>query len=107
MSGKIIRPTKTMADNILCRVYEYESWHFEDCVIVRHKDGRFTALMMLDLDDGYIYYGLMRDLHLRGGLLISRKKLDTACENFEALPKDVFKETVDWSHVEEGNRYYP
>ena len=107
MSGTIIRPTMNMVSDVLCRIYEKETWILNDCAIVRHKDGRFTALMMLDLDDGYIYYGLIRDLHLRGGLLISRKKLDTACENFEALPKDVFIETVEWSYVEEGNRYYP
>ena len=107
MSGKVIRPTMTMADNILCRTYEYESWHFEDCVIVQHKSGGFSALMMLDLDDGYIYYGFIRNLHPRAGLRTTREKLDAACENFEALPKDVFEETVDWSHVEEGNRYYP
>ena len=107
MSGTIIRPTMTMVTDVLCRVYEKEVWILNDCAIVRHKDGRFMALIALDLEDGYVYYGFIHDLHPRAGLRTTRKKLDVACENFEALPKDVFIETVEWSHAEEGNRYYP
>ena len=107
MIGKVIRPTMRMADDILCRMHEYESWIFEDCAIIRHKDGRFSALLILRMDDGYIYYGFIHNLHPRAGLRTTREKMDAAWDNFEALPKDVFTETIDWSHVEEGNRYYP
>ena len=101
-----IRPTMTMADNILCRVYEYESWILNDCVIVEGKDGRFFALIFVDLEEfNVIYYGFIHDLHPRTTRLDARKKLDRACENYEALPTDVFMEKVDWAHVEEGHRY--
>ena len=108
MSGKIIRPTKTMADNVLYRVYEYESWILNDCAIVETKDGRFFALIFVDLEEfNVIYYGFIHDLHPRITRSDAREKLDRACENYEALPADVFMEKVDWAHVKEGNRYYP
>lgn len=101
-----IRPTMTMADNILCRAYEYESWILNDCVIVETKDGRFSALIFVDLEEfNVIYYGFIHNLHPRTSRSDARKKLDRACENYKALPFDVFMEKVDWAHVEEGHRY--
>ena len=85
MSIRIIRPTMTMVDNILCRVYEYESWIFNDCAIVQNRDRTFTALLMVQIDDGYLYYGFIPKLHPYAGLYSTREKLDTACENFEDL----------------------
>lgn len=106
MTIKVIRPTMTMADNILCRVYEYESWILNDCAIVETKDGRFFALIFVDLEEyNEIYYGFIRNLHPRITRSDARKKLDRACENYEPLPDDVFMEKVDWAHVEEGHRY--
>ena len=106
MTIKVIRPTMTMADNILCRVYEYESWILNDCTIVETKDGRFFALIFVDLEEfNVIYYGFIHNLHPRITRFDARKKLDRACENYEALPADVFREKVDWAHVEEGHRY--
>ena len=101
-----IRPTMTMADNVLCRVYEYESWILNDCAIVETKDGRFFALIFVNLEEfNVIYYGFSHNLHPRTSRSDARKKLDRACENFETLPADVFMEKVDWAHVEEGYRY--
>lgn len=106
MTIKVIRPTMTIADNILCRVYGYESWILNDCAIVETNDGRFFALIFVDLEEfNVIFYGFIRNLHPRTSRSDARRKLDRACENYEALPKDVFEETVDWSHVEEGHRY--
>ena len=107
MSIRIIRPTMTMVADVLCRVYEYESWIFNDCAIVQNRDRTFTALLMVQIDDGYLYYGFIPKLHPYAGLYSTREKLDTACENFEDLPKNAFIEAVDWAHVKEGNRYYP
>ena len=101
-----IRPTMTMADNVLYRVYEYESWILNDCAIVETKDGRFFALIFVDLEEFHvIYYGFIHNLHPRISRSDARKKLDRACENHEALPADVFMEKVDWTHVDEGHRY--
>ena len=106
MSGKIIRPTMTMADNVLYRVYEYESWILNDCAIVETKDGRFFALIFVDLEEFHvIYYGFIHNLHPRTTRSDACKKLDRACENYEPLPDDVFMEKVDWAHVDEGHRY--
>ena len=106
MNGKVIRPTMIMADNVLCRVYEYESWILNDCAIVETKDGRFFALIFVDLEEfNVIYYGFIHNLHPRTSRSDARKKLDRACENCEPLPADVFMEKVDWAHVEEGHRY--
>ena len=103
-----IRPTMTMVSDVLCRVHAYESWILNDCAIVETKDGRFLALIFVNLDEfNVMYYGFIHDLHPCITCRDAREKLDRACENYEALPKDVFEETVDWSHVEEGNRYYP
>lgn len=102
----ILRPTMAMVDNILCRVYEYESWILNDCTIVETKDGRFFALIFVDLEEfNEIYYGFIHNLHPRTSRSDARKKLDRACENYKALPFDVFMEKVDWAHVEEGHRY--
>lgn len=101
-----IRPTMTMVSDVLCCVYEYESWILNDCAIVETKDGRFFALIFVDLEEfNVIYYGFIHNLHLRITRSDTRKKLDRACENYEALPADVFMEKVDWAHVEEGHRY--
>ena len=101
-----IRPTMTMAVNVLCRVYEYESCILNDCAIMETKDGRFFALIFVDLEEFHvIYYGFIHNLHPRISRSDARKKLDRACENHEALPDDVFMEKVDWAHVEEGHRY--
>ena len=102
----ILHPTMTMVDNILCRVYEYESWILNDCTIVETKDGRFFALIFVNLEEfNVIYYGFIHNLHPRTTRSDARKKLDRACENYKALPFDVFTEKVDWAHVEEGHRY--
>lgn len=102
----ILRPTMAMVDNILCRVYEYESWILNDCTIVETKDGRFFALIFVDLEEfNVIYYGFIHNLHPRTSRSDARKKLDRACENYKALPFDAFMEKVDWAHVEEGHRY--
>lgn len=102
----ILRPTMNMVDNILCRTYEYESWILNDCTIVETKDGRFFALIFVDLEEfNVIYYGFIHNLHPRTSRSDARKKLDRACENYEPLPADVFMEKVDWAHVEEGHRY--
>ena len=99
-------PTMTMADNLLYRVYEYESWILDDCAIVETKDGRFFALIFVDLEEFHVmYYGFIHNRHPRISRSDARKKLDRACENHEALPDDVFMEKVDWAHVDEGHRY--
>ena len=101
-----IRPTVTMVADVLCRVHAYESWILNDCAIVETKDGRFFALIFVDLEEFHvIYYGFIHNLHPRISRSDARKKLDRACENHEALPADVFIEKVDWAHVEEGHRY--
>ena len=106
MSGKIIRPSMTAVSDVLCRVHAYESWILNDCAIVETKDGRFFALIFVDLDEfNEIYYGFIHNLHPRTSRSDARKKLDRACENYKALPFDVFMEKIDWAHVEEGHRY--
>ena len=101
-----IRPTMTMADNVLYRVYEYESWVLNDCAIVETKDGRFFALIFVDLEEFHvIYYGFIHNLQPRISRSDARKKLDRACENHDALPDAVSMEKVDWAHVDEGHRY--
>ena len=103
-----IRPSMTMVADVLCRVHAYESWILNDCAIALTKEGRFLALIFVDLEEFHvIYYGCIHNLHPRISHSDARKKLDRACENHEALPADVFIEKVDWAHVEEGNRYYP
>ena len=101
-----IRPTMTMVSDVLCRVHAYESWILNDCAIVEAKDGRFFALIFVNLEEfNVIYYGFIHNLHPRTSRSDARKKLDRACENYKALPFDVFTEKVDWAHVEEGHRY--
>lgn len=103
----IIRPTMTMVSDVLCRIHAYESWIFNDCAIAETKDGRFFALIFINLDEfNVMYYGFIDNLHLSITRSDARRKLDRACENHEALPDDVFMEKVDWAHVEEGHRYY-
>ena len=107
MSIKVIRPTMTMVADVLCRVHAYESWILNDCAIALTKEGRFLALIFVDLEEfNEIYYGSINDLHPRITRSDAREKLDGACENYEALPDDVFMEKIDWVHVEEGHRYY-
>ena len=106
MSIKVIRPTMTMVADVLCRVHAYESWILNDCAIALTKEGRFLALIFVDLEEFHvIYYGFIHNLHPRISRSDARKKLDRACENHEALPDDVFMEKVDWAHVDEGHRY--
>ena len=101
-----IRPTMTMVADVLCRVHAYESWILNDCAIALTKEGRFLALIFVDLEEFHvIYYGFIHNLHPRISRSDARKKLDRACENHEALPDDVFMEKVDWAHVDEGHRY--
>ena len=102
-----IRPTMTMVSDVLCRVHAYESWILNDCAIVETKDGRFFALIFVNLDEfNVMYYGFIHSLHPRITRFDAREKLDRACENYESLPDDVFREKVDWAHVDEGHRYY-
>ena len=105
MSGTIIRPTMNMVSDILCRVYEKETWILNDCAIIRTKDGRFAALIAKRMDDGDIYYGIIAGLHPCVSLHGTLQKLDIACENFEDLTRDTFREPVSWERVEMGNRY--
>ena len=101
-----IRPTMTMVSNVLCRFYNKETWVLNDCAIVEMKDGRFIGLVFVNLDEfNAIYYGFIDNLHPCITRFDARGKLDRACENYEALPADVFMEKVDWAHVEEGHRY--
>ena len=101
-----IRPTMTMVADVLCRVHAFESWILNDCAIALTKEGRFLALIFVDLEEfDVIYYGFIHDLHPRITRSDAREKLDRACENYEALPADVFIEKIDWAHVEEGHRY--
>lgn len=101
-----IRPTMTLVLDVLCRVHAFESWILNDCTIVETKDGRFSALIFVDLEEfDVIYYGFIHNLRPRTSRSDARKKLGRACENYEALPADVFMEKVDWAHVEEGHRY--
>ena len=102
-----IRPTVTMVSDVLCRVHAYESWILNDCTIALTKEGRFLALIFVDLEEfNEIYYGFIHSLHPCIPRPDARKKLDRACENHEALPADVFREKVDWVHAHEGHRYY-
>ena len=99
-----IRPTMTMVTDLLPRVKE--TWIFNDCAIAETKNGRFVGLVVIRLDEyNEHYFGVIPDLHTYGGIYDTREKLDHACENYEALPADVFMERVDWDHVEEGHRY--
>ena len=101
-----IRPTMTMVADVLCRVHAYESWILNDCAIAETKNGRFDGLVVIRLDEyNEHYFGIIPDLRTCGGIFDTREKLDHACENYEALPADVFMERVDWDHVEEGHRY--
>ena len=101
-----IRPTMTMVADVLCRVHAYESWILNDCAIALTKEGRFLALIFVDLEEfNVIYYGFIHNLHPRTSRSDARKRVDRACENYEALPADVFIEKIDWVHVEEGHRY--
>ena len=101
-----IRPTMTMVADVLCRVHAYESWILNDCAIALTKEGRFLALIFVDLEEfNVIYYGFIHALPPRITRSDAREKLDRACENYEALPADVFIEKIDWAHVEEGHRY--
>ena len=101
-----IRPTMTMVADVLCRVHAYESWILNDCAIAQTKDGRFLALIFVDLDEfNVMYYGFIDNLHPCISRPDAREKLDRACENYESLPADVFMEKVDWAHIEEGHRY--
>ena len=102
-----IRPTMTMVSDVLCRVHAYESWIFNDCAIVETKDGRFFALIFVNLEEfNEIYYGFIHSLRPCISRPDAREKLDRACENYESLPADAFREKVDWAHVDEGHRYY-
>ena len=102
-----IRPTMTMVSDVLCRVHAYESWIFNDCAIVETKDGGFFALIFVNLDEfNVMYYGFIHNLHPRVTHSDAHVKLDRACENYESLPADVFREKVDWVHAHEGHRYY-
>ena len=102
-----IRPTMTMVADVLCRTSTYESWILNDCTIVETKDGKFFALIFINLDEfNAMYYGFIDNLHPCISRPDAREKLDRACENYMSLPTDVFKEKVDWTHVEEGHRYY-
>ena len=99
-----IRPTMTMVTDLLPRVKE--TWIFNDCAIAETKNGRFDGLVVIRLDEyNEHYFGIIPDLHTYGGIYDTREKLDHACENYEALPADVFMEKVDWAHIEEGHRY--
>lgn len=107
MSGTIIRPTMNMVSDVLCRVHAYESWILNDCAIVETKDGRFLALIFVNLDEfNTMYYGSIDNLHPCISHPDAREKLDRACENYESLPTDAFREKVDWVHVNVGHRYY-
>ena len=105
--GTIIRPTMTMVENIFGKyLHENETWIFNDCAIMRiKKTPRFMALIMKRMEDGTIYFGVIPELISANGLRGTVDMLDQACENHEALPADVFREKVDWSHVNEGHRY--
>ena len=105
--GTIIRPTMTMVENIFGKyLHENETWIFNDCAIAETKNGRFDGLVVIRLDEyNEHYFGIIPDLRTCGGIFDTREKLDHACENYEALPADVFMERVDWAHVEEGHRY--
>ena len=102
---KTVRPTMSMVSDLLPRVKE--TWILNDCAIAEMKDGRFVGLVVIRLDEyNEHYFGVIPDLRTYGGIYDTREKLDHACENYEALPSDVFMEKVDWSHVDEGHRYY-
>lgn len=102
-----IRPTMTMVADVLCRTSTYESWILNDCAIALTKEGRFLALIFVNLDEfNVMYYGFIDNLHPCITCRDAREKLDRACENYGSLPADVFMEKVDWAHVDEGHRYY-
>ena len=102
-----IRPTMTMVRDIWGGVLsENETWILNDCAIGQTKNGRFVGLIFVNLKDfNEIYYGFIQILHPCISCRDAREKLDRACENYEALPADVFTEKVDWTHVDEGHRY--
>ena len=100
-----IRPTMSMVKDLLPGMRE--SWIFNDCAIVETKTGGFFALIFVNLDEfNTMYYGFIDNLHPCFTRRDARDKLDRACENYESLPDDVFREKVDWAHVDEGHRYY-
>lgn len=102
-----IRPSMTAVSDVLCRIHAYESWILNDCAIVETKDGRFFGLVFINLDEfNAMYYGFIDNLHPCISRPDARIKLDRACDNYESLPDNVFKEKVDWTHVDEGHRYY-
>ena len=101
---KIIRPTMSMVSDLLPRAKE--TWIFNDCAIAETINGRFVGLVVIRLDEyNEHYFGVIPDLRPRTTRSGAREKLDRACENYEALPADVFVEKVDWSHIDEGHRY--
>ena len=101
---KTVRPTMSMVSDLLPRAME--TWILNDCAIGQTKNGRFVGLVVIRLDEyNEHYFGVIPDLRTYGGIYDTREKLDHACENYEALPADVFMEKVDWAHVEEGHRY--
>ena len=99
-----IRPTMSMVSDLL--PHAIETWILDDCAIGETKNHSFVALVVIRLDEyNEHYFGIIPDLRTCGGIYDTREKLDHACENYEALPADVFMERVDWAHVEEGHRY--
>ena len=107
MSGKIIRPTMTMVEDIFGKyLHENETWIFNDCAIMRiKKTPRFMALIMKCMEDGTIYYGIIPDLTPANRLRETVNMLDQACENFQDLPQKAFMQKVGWDHIKQGTGY--
>ena len=101
-----IRPTMSMVRDLLPGMKE--SWIFNDCAIGETKSGKFVALIVVKVNGGELYYGFQRNLHLwYSSYKVNRDMLDSASEAFTDHP-DVFKESISWTYVKEGNRYvYP
>ena len=101
---KTVRPTMSMVSDLLPRAME--TWILNDCAIGQTKNGRFVGLVVIRLDEyNEHYFGVIPDLHPYASRNDTLQKLDIACENFEDLPTDAFREKVDWAHIDEGHRY--
>lgn len=101
-----IRPTMSMVSDLL--PHAIETWIFNDCAIGETKNHSFVALVVIRLEEyNEYYYGIIPNLLTYGPPIYTRERLDHACENYEALPANVFMERVDWAHIKAGtgNRY--
>ena len=98
-----IRPTMSMVRDLLTGMKE--SWIFNDCAIGETKGGGFVALVVIKIEEGYVYYGFIPNLIRKVGRMNTRDELDKAAESFGPCPAELFNRPVTWDNVKEGHLY--